>query len=68
MDGTQVAEITTNGIFEEAGNTMTGFVDLSGKFFTSMWAHPMGKITITVGLVTAAIGLGYRLYCRKKHV
>lgn len=67
MEGT-ATEITTSGIFSEAGNTMTGFVDLAGNFFTSLWAHPMGKITITLGLVTGAIGLGYKLFCRKKRV
>ena len=65
MEGT---EITTGSIFEEAGNTMAGFLDLSVDFFTGLWANPMGKIVITLGLVGAAIGLCYRLFLRKKHI
>lgn len=68
MDGSQVVEVTTNSIFEEAGNTMLGFLDLSVDFFTGLWANPMGKIIITLGLVSAAIGLCYRLFLRRKHV
>ena len=61
-------EITASGIFEEAGNTMSGIVTMVGDFFTSLWANPMGKIIITLGIVSAAIGLCYKLFLRKKHV
>lgn len=67
MDGSAEA-ITTSNIFEEAGNTLMGFVDMTADFFSSMWAHPMGKITCTIGLAGAAIGLCYRLFFRKKHI
>ena len=60
--------ITTSDIFTEAGNTMTGIVNMCTDFFTALWANPMGKIVITIGLVGAAIGLCYRLFLRKKHV
>ena len=60
--------ITSANIFTEAGNTMTGIVDMSTNFFTSLWANPMGKIIITLGLVGAAIGLCFRLFLRRKHV
>lgn len=60
--------ITTSSIFTEAGNTMTGMLTLTGDFFTSLWANPMGKIIISLTLVGAAIGLAYRLFIRKKHV
>lgn len=60
--------ITTSGIFTEAGNTMTGIVDMSGNFFSSLWGNPMGKIVITLSLVGAAVGLCYRLFLRRKHV
>lgn len=60
--------ITSSGIFTEAGNTMTGIVTMTGDFFTALWANPMGKIVITLGLVSAAIGLCYRLYIRRKHL
>lgn len=66
MEG-QVA-ITTANIFTEAGNTMSGLMELTGDFFTGLWANPMGKIVITLGLVGAGIGLCYRLFLRKKHV
>lgn len=60
--------ITTSGIFTEAGDTMTGIVTMAGNFFNALWANPMGRIVITLSIVGAAIGLGYRLYIRRKHV
>jgi len=60
--------IVTGDIFQEAGNTMTGLMDMTGDFFVSLWANPMGKIVITLGLASAAIGLCYRLFLRRKHV
>jgi len=60
--------ITTSGIFTEAGSTMTGMLDLTTNFFTSLWANPMGKIIISLTLVGGAIGLAYRLFIRRKRV
>ena len=60
--------ITTAGIFAEAGSTMTGFMTLSTNFFTGLWDNPMGKVIITIGLVSAAVGLCYRLFLRRKHI
>lgn len=60
--------VTVGNIFEQAGEVMTGLVTMTGNFFTSLWANPMGKITITLGLVSGAIGLCYRLFLRRKHV
>ena len=60
--------ITIGGIFEAAGEVMTGFVTMTADFFTSLWANPMGQIVITIGLVGGAIGLARSLYLRKKHV
>ena len=60
--------ITVSGIFETAGDVMTGFVKMTGNFFTSLWEAPMGKIIIGLGLVSGAIGLGYKIFLRKKHV
>lgn len=60
--------VTVEGIFTAAGSTMTGIVDMAGNFFTSLWAVPMGQIVITLGIVSAAIGLCYRLFLRRKHV
>lgn len=61
-------EVTVGGIFEQAGEVMTGMLSMAGDFFTGLWAVPMGKIVIVLGLVGAAIGLCYRLFLRKKHV
>ena len=61
-------EVTTGGIFEQAGEVMTGFIDMTGDFFISLWNNPMGKIVIGVSLVGGAIGLCYKLFLRKKHV
>lgn len=60
--------ITTANIFTEAGSTMTGFMTLSTNFFTGLWENPMGKVIITIGLVSAAVGLCYRLFLRRKHI
>lgn len=60
--------ITASSIFTEAGNTMTGFMTMTTNFFTGLWENPMGKIIITLGLVSAGIGLCYRLFLRRKHV
>lgn len=60
--------VTPAAIFEQAGETMTGIVTMTGNFFTSLWDNPMGKVIITLGLVSAAIGLCYKLFLRKKHV
>lgn len=60
--------ITSSNIFTEAGNTMTGIVNMATNFFTSLWANPMGKIIITLGLVSAAVGLCFKLFLRRKHV
>ena len=69
MEGQEAAAtITTSNIFTEAGNVMTGFIHMTGKFFTSLWANPMGKITIGLTLVGGAIGLAYKLFLRKKGV
>lgn len=62
------AAVTVSNIFTEAGNTMTGLLKLTGDFFSGLWAVPMGKIVITIGVVSAAIGLCYRLFLRRKHV
>ena len=61
-------EITTANIFEQAAETMGGFMTMTGDFFTGLWANPMGKIIITLGLVSGGIGLCYRLFLRRKHV
>lgn len=63
-----VSDITTSNIFTEAGSVMSGFITMTGDFFSSMWSNPMGKIVICTGLVSGAIGLAYRLFLRKKHV
>lgn len=64
----EVVEITTGGIFEQAGEVMTGLLDMTGNFFTSLWAQPMGKVVIGLSLVGGAIGLAYRLFLRRKHI
>lgn len=62
------ATVTTSNIFTEAGNTMSGFMTMTGDFFNGLWAHPMGKIIVTLSLVSGGIGLCYRLFLRRKHV
>jgi len=58
----EMLAITTNDIFAEAGSTLTGFMDLTTDFFTNLWNIPMGKIVITIGLVSASIKLGKTIF------
>lgn len=60
--------ISIEGILALGGKVLAGLVDMAGNFFTSLWAHPMGQITIGISLAGAAIGLAYRLFLRKKHI
>lgn len=60
--------ITTANIWTEVGTSMTGFITAANNFFTALWDNPMGKIIITVGLVSAAIGLTKSLFLRRKRV
>ena len=62
------SEVTTANIFTQAGDTMSGLLKMTGDFFSGLWSNPMGKIIITLGLVSAGIGLCYRLFLRRKHV
>ena len=64
----EATEITTSNIFNEAGNAMQGIVKMAGDFFTALWANPMGKIICVLGVVSAGIGLAYRIFLRRKHV
>lgn len=64
----EVTEVTTTNIFTEAGNTMSGLMKMTGDFFSGLWANPMGKIIITLGLVSGAIALCCRLFLKKKRV
>lgn len=68
MNEGTVETITTTSIFQEAGNTLDGFMDLCVNFFQGLWANPMGKIIISLSLAGAAIGLCYRLFLRRKHI
>lgn len=62
------AEVTVANIFTQASDTMTGLMKMTGDFFTGLWSNPMGKIIITLGVVSGAIGLCCRLFLRKKRV
>lgn len=63
-----MTEITTANIWTEVGTSMTGFINAANNFFVALWDNPMGKIIITVGLVSAAIGLTKSLFLRRKRV
>lgn len=62
------ATVTVANIFTAAGETMTGLMSLTGNFFTGLWDNPMGKIVITLGVVSAGVGLCRSLFLRKKRV
>lgn len=67
MEGTTTA-ITSANIFSEAGTVMQSLLSMTGDFFSGLWSNPMGKIICVLGLVSAVIGLCYRLFLRRKHV
>lgn len=60
--------VSTSDIFTEAGKTMSGLMSMTGDFFSNLWSNPMGKIIITLGIVSAAVGLCYKLFLRRKHI
>lgn len=60
--------VTVANIFTQAGETMTGMMELTGDFFAGLWSSPMGKIVVTLGIVSGGIGLCCRLFLRKKRV
>lgn len=64
----ETSEITVANIFTQAGDTMSGMMKMTGDFFAGLWSSPMGKIVVTLGLVSGAIGLCCRLFLRKKRV
>lgn len=61
-------ELTIANLFTSAGETMTGFMKLTGDFFTGLWSNPIGKIIVTASIVGGAIALGRSLYLRKKRL
>ena len=64
----ETSEVTVANIFTQAGDTMSGIMKMTGDFFTGLWSNPMGKIVVTLGIVSGAIGLCCRLFLRKKRV
>ena len=60
--------VPPSDIFTEAGKTMSGMMSMTGDFFSNLWSNPMGKIIITLGIVSAAVGLCYKLFLRRKHI
>lgn len=63
-----VSEITSGSIFTQAGETMQGMLTMTGDFFSGLWSNPMGKIVITLGIVSGGIALCVKLFLKKKHV
>ncbi len=61
-------EITVQGLFTAAGEVMTGFMSMTTDFVNGLWANPLGKITISLTLVSGAVGLAYKLFLRRKRV
>lgn len=64
----EIIPATVESIFTGAGTVMTGFMTMATNFFTGLWANPMGQIICLLGIVSAGIGLCYKLFLRRKHV
>lgn len=61
-------ELTVANLFTAAGETMTGFMGLTTDFVTGLWSNPLGKVSITLTVVSGVIGLSYKLFLRRKRV
>lgn len=61
-------EITVANLFTSAGEVMTGFMTMTTSFVNGLWANPLGKITISLTLVSGAVGLAYKLFLRRKRI
>lgn len=59
-----MVEITTSTIFGEAANVLIGIMNLVNFFLQFLWGISMGKIIISLTLVSGAIYLGRTIFLR----
>lgn len=54
---------TVSDIFTTAGSVMTGATSLAGDFFTTLWANPIGQLSIGA----TVMGLGFYVFRKILH-
>lgn len=48
-------------LFSDATQIMSDIVNMATTFITTLWANPIGKVSICIGVISIAVGLGYKL-------
>ena len=48
-------------LFTDATSILGSLVSMALEFITTLWSNPIGKIGICVGVISIAVGLGYKL-------
>lgn len=61
-----MANLDIAGIFTSAGQVVTGVVDGGLQVLTTMWANPIGQVTILSGLAATVIGFGLSIVTHKR--
>ena len=64
-----MSELTIATFFTSVTGVVSGLVSGAAAFVADLWgANVIGQIMITLGIASAIIGLGYKLFLRKKHI
>lgn len=66
LEGAETIDIAS--IFTTAGTVMTGFVEMSVNFVTSLWQNPIGKVAIVLPFVSGGVALCYKVFFKRKRV
>lgn len=48
-------------LFTDATTILNSLVSMATGFITTLWGNPIGKVSISVGVISIAVGLGYKL-------
>lgn len=48
-------------LFTDATTIMGDVVTMATTFITTLWNNPIGKVSICIGIISIAVGLGYKL-------
>lgn len=48
-------------LFADATTILGSLVSMATEFITTLWGNPIGKVSICIGVISIAVGLGYKL-------
>lgn len=48
-------------LFTDATTILGSLVSMATEFITTLWTNPIGKVSICIGVISIAVGLGYKL-------